>query len=51
MDPADELQAPLANIQTNDSRTEEIQVDCPLQERMGKGSIVDIGGREEKEHR
>jgi len=35
-------------IETDDARAKVIQVNSPLQERPGKGSIVDIGRREQE---
>lgn len=46
---SDQLQTPIARIQTDDARAKAIQVNSPLQERPGKGSIVDIGRREQKQ--
>jgi len=51
MDPADELQTPIACIETDDPRAEVVQVNCPLQERPSERSIVDIGGREKEQER
>jgi hypothetical protein len=48
MDPGDELQAPLASIQADHARTELIKAYGPLQERTGKGRIMDIGGRDQE---
>jgi len=49
MDPADKLQTPIARIQTDDPRAKVLEVNCPLQERPGKGSIVDVGRREQEQ--
>jgi hypothetical protein len=51
MDPADEPQTPIAGIQANDARADVKEVYGPLQEGLSKGRIVDIGWREEEEHR
>ena len=48
VDPGDEAQAPIACIQTDDTRTDVIETNGPLQQRAGKGSVVDIGWRDEK---
>ncbi|HEX6484562.1 MAG TPA: hypothetical protein VF043_37430 [Ktedonobacteraceae bacterium] len=50
VDPADELQAPIASIQANDTRTKLIEVNCPHQERTSERGIMAIGwGEEEKD--
>jgi hypothetical protein len=49
MDPVDKLHAPIASFETDDPRAKVIQVNSPLQERPGKGSIVDIGRREQEQ--
>jgi hypothetical protein len=51
MNPADEPQPPIAGIQANDARTGVKEAHGPLQEGLSKGRIVDIGWREEEEHR
>ena len=50
MDQADKLQTPVACIEKDNARAKAIQVNCPLQERPGKGSNVDIRGREQEQH-
>ena len=48
MNPSDELQAPIGGIQTNKARADCIQMHGPCQERTREGSIMDIGGGQEK---
>jgi hypothetical protein len=45
------LQTEITRIQAGDPRAKGIEVNCPLQERPGKGSIVDIGEREQEQQR
>src|SRR5260370_33637874 len=51
MDPADEAQPPVGSIQADEARADLIQPHGPLQQRTCKGSIMGVGGREEKEER
>jgi hypothetical protein len=51
VNPGDEAQAPIASIETDDTRADLIETDGPFQEWSGKGSIMDIGRREQKEER
>ncbi len=51
MDPVEQLQTPIARIQTDNARAKVIQVNSPLQERPGKGGIVDISRREQEQQR
>ena len=51
VDPADELQVPIASIQANDPRTQMKQTHGLCQQRLSKESVMRIGWGEEKEHR
>src|SRR5260370_24283632 len=51
MDPADEAQPPVGSIQADEARADLIQPHGPLQQRTCKGSIMGVGGREQKEER
>ena len=48
MNPSDELQTPIGGIQANKARADRIQMHGPCQERTRDGSIMDIGGGQEK---
>src|SRR5260370_7800694 len=48
VNPGDEMQAPIGSIQTDDARTNAIQMHRPRQQWLREGSIMDIGGRQEK---
>jgi hypothetical protein len=49
MDPGDEAQAPVAGIQADDARAQAIEAHPQGQQRLGKGSVMDVGRREQEE--
>src|SRR2546423_1883172 len=51
VNPGNEAQAPIGGVQADDARTDLIQTHGPCQQALCKGSIVWVGGREQKEKR
>ena len=51
MNPGDQAQSPIPRIQADDAGAQPIEQDRPGKQGSGKGGIMDIGGREQKEQR
>ncbi len=51
VDPGDETQPPIACIQADEVRANVVEGHGPRHERAGKGRIMDVGGRKQKEDR
>ena len=49
VDPSDEAQAPIGGVQANYARTDGVEAHGPLQQGLGKGGIMDVGRRKQKE--
>ena len=49
MNPSEQTQSPIARIEPDDARADVIEGHGPGKERPSKRSIMDIGGREQKE--
>ena len=49
VDPSNEAQAPISGVQAYDARTDGVEAHGPLQQGLGKGGIMDISWRQQKE--
>ena len=49
MDPGDKPQSPIGGVQADNARANGIEAHGPFQQRTSKWSIMDVGGRKQKE--
>ena len=49
VDPGDEPQSPIGGVQADNARANGIEAHSPFQQRTSERSIMDVGGRKQKE--